>query len=185
MKPLSKSLVSLLFCFVIALVLSCSRVTTTLALDETDPASSPAPSGAADVVTEEGVSAELVEDVSVDEPKEASATTTDNVSIVIGENTITPQELKIVPGTTVVWVNNATSHVQVKFRSKGVSTTCKAPRGFELSKKGIFTSKEMVIGGVASLCFLEPRNYEYEVRYITPQVKLENDEIVLGVVRVN
>ena len=88
-----------------------------------------------------------------------------NVSISIGANAVVPRQVQVAPGTTVVWVNDAGSPVVIRFTSDAVSTTCKAPRGFAIGPAGIYVSERISGGEVASLCFLEPQEYDYEVEY--------------------
>ena len=89
-----------------------------------------------------------------------------NVSIKIEADRIFPQKVQVDPGTTIVWVNNTEGAIKVRFISTAVSTTCKAPRAFVIGPAGIFVSEKIRSGGVASLCFLEPNEYSYEVDFL-------------------
>ncbi|MFN8391076.1 MAG: hypothetical protein U0136_12370 [Bdellovibrionota bacterium] len=94
--------------------------------------------------------------------------TSDRVLVRIGSHGITPNSLCVAPGTTVLWRNEAGESVKVKFVSQSVSTTCKEPRGFGGDFSGIHESASIAGGGVASLCFLEPNEYQYIVDYLSP-----------------
>lgn len=89
----------------------------------------------------------------------------DRVLIKIGQHELSPRVLNVVPGTTVLWRNDAGGDVKVKFTSRTVSTTCKEPRGFGGDFDGIQESSRITGGQVASLCFLEPSEYRYRVDY--------------------
>ncbi|MCC6221697.1 MAG: hypothetical protein IT291_10705 [Deltaproteobacteria bacterium] len=86
-----------------------------------------------------------------------------NVNVRIRSIEIAPTAVLVNPGTTVIWVNDTSSPLKVKFVSRAVSTTCKAPLGFIIGRKGIYESKELNSGSAASLCFLEKGKYEYVV----------------------
>jgi hypothetical protein len=95
----------------------------------------------------------------------------DQVLIRIGSHGVQPRKLSVVPGTTVLWKNEAGELVRVKFISSSVSTTCKEPRGFGGDFTGISESSKMRGGDVASLCFLEPNEYHYIVDYLSPDAQ--------------
>jgi hypothetical protein len=44
---------------------------------------------------------------------------------------------------------------------------CAEPKHFLLQDDGAFQSEEIPFGGSASLCFVEPGNYEYTVTGVT------------------
>ena len=88
-----------------------------------------------------------------------------NVSIAIGDEVLSPERLRISPGTTIVWVNNSQYSIRVEFTGELVSTTCKAPRGFVVGSSGAFQSEFIAAQSVASLCFLEPGQYEYAIEF--------------------
>ena len=75
-----------------------------------------------------------------------------------------PQTLFAKPGTTVIWVNNVRSVLEVLFLDKKVTLACGSPVNFFIGKDGAYESGKIPFGGTASLCFLEPGNYEYMVR---------------------
>lgn len=99
-----------------------------------------------------------------------SAVVPGNISVNISDQGLSPDILNVTPGTTVIWINKTHSKAKVTFLRHAVSTTCRDPRGFLLSDKGIYTSNLIVGGEVASLCFLERQAYDYEV------VVLSDDE---------
>ena len=70
--------------------------------------------------------------------------------------------LTIDSGTTVVWLNNGRNMMEVNFLDKQVTLACGAPEGFFVNDKGIFNSEKILPNGVASLCFIEKGEYDYE-----------------------
>jgi hypothetical protein len=88
----------------------------------------------------------------------------ENVTVELTTAGPEPRRLVLLPGTTVIWKNVSKNPVQVHFIGKAVSTTCKDPRGFAVGGKGVYSSSPIAPGGIASLCFLEPELYVYEVR---------------------
>ena len=93
----------------------------------------------------------------------------DNASVLIAAEDIQPRRLRVRPGTTIAWINRAEGPVVVQFTGKAVSTTCKAPRGFTVGNAGVYVSNEIPPGEVASLCFLEPELYVYEISYVSAE----------------
>ena len=75
-----------------------------------------------------------------------------------------PQTLFTEPGTTVIWVNNARSVLEVLFLDKKVTLACGSPVNFFVGKDGAYESGKIPYGGTASLCFLEKGTYDYMVR---------------------
>lgn len=114
-------------------------------------------------------------EASLEAPKEASAGEeqvtyySGNARVSIDSTGLAPKEIHVAPGTRVIWVNSRGEEVKVKFTSHAVSTTCEAPRGFVLGPKGIFQSRGIKSGGVASLCFLEPHDYDYMIEGPEPK----------------
>jgi len=105
---------------------------------------------------------------------------TDRVLIRIGERRVEPGILNVMPGTTVLWRNDAGHAVRVRFVSQGVSTTCKEPRGFGGDFYGISESSQISCGEIASLCFLEPNEYRYRI-----EPDADGDSVVEGTIRVS
>jgi plastocyanin len=75
-----------------------------------------------------------------------------------------PQTLFAKPGTTVIWVNNARSILEVQFLDKKVTLACGSPVNFFINADGAYESGKIPFGGTASLCFLEPGTYDYMLR---------------------
>ena len=75
-----------------------------------------------------------------------------------------PQTLFAKPGTTVIWINNARSVLEVLFLDKKVTLACGSPVNFFIGKDGAYESGKIPFGGTASLCFLEPGTYDYMIR---------------------
>ena len=96
-------------------------------------------------------------------PVRADESGSDRALIKIREHQVEPMNLSVSPGTTVLWQNEAGHAVTVKFTSHGVTTTCKEPLGFGGDFNGIRESSRLSGGEVASLCFLEPKQYRYRV----------------------
>jgi hypothetical protein len=69
----------------------------------------------------------------------------------------------IEPGTTVIWFNNTRRVVEVEFIDKQVTLVCGAPVGFFINEEGSFTSQKIIPNAVASLCFLEKGEFDFEV----------------------
>ena len=100
------------------------------------------------------------------------------VSIEITEMGLQPEILTLTPGTTVVWENRSQYEVRVKFVDNAVATTCKAPKNFALDKRGIFESDKITNGDVASLCFLEKKDYRYEVEVVPVEREVEESSAI-------
>lgn len=99
-----------------------------------------------------------------------------NISVNISDQGLSPEILNVTPGTTVIWMNKTHSKAKVTFLRHAVSTTCRDPRGFLLSDKGIYTSNLIVGGEIASLCFLERQAYDYEVVVLSDDLTVAQGE---------
>jgi len=77
---------------------------------------------------------------------------------------ITPTEITVEPGTTVIWVNDSRSPVEIQFEGQQVTMACKSPVHFIVDEKGSFVSDRIPQGSVASLCFVEKGEYTYVAR---------------------
>ena len=77
---------------------------------------------------------------------------------------ITPSELTVEPGTTVIWVNDSRAVVEIKFEKKQVTMACKSPVHFIIDEDGSFVSDRIPMGSVASLCFVEKGEFTYLAR---------------------
>ena len=79
---------------------------------------------------------------------------------------INPGELTIQRGTTVIWINESSSIVELQFEGKQVTLACKSPVHFIVDEKGSFISDRIPAGSVASLCFVEKGEYNYVMRKV-------------------
>jgi len=77
---------------------------------------------------------------------------------------INPSTATVKPGTTVIWVNQADSPVEIQFEGKQVTMACQNPVHFVIDDKGSFISNNIPMGAVASLCFIEKGEFNYTVR---------------------
>lgn len=107
-----------------------------------------------------------------------------NVNVRIDENGLQQGAIAVAPGTTVVWINTGSEPVVLHFTNKAVSITCKAPRRFSITEKGIYQSEVLARGEIASLCFLEPNDYQYEVEYLTVDGQRSTGDTVAGEITV-
>ncbi len=80
---------------------------------------------------------------------------------------ISPAEVTVRPGTTVVWVNNSRSPLELKFSGKQVTLACKSPVHFLIDDDGSFVSDRIPADSVASLCFVEKGEFKYVLRKST------------------
>jgi len=87
------------------------------------------------------------------------------VRVEISKSAVEPVEIKVAPGTTVAWVNEAASKLKIKFTANAVSTTCQGPLRFVVGPRGIFESETLAADNVASLCFLEKKQYPFVVEF--------------------
>ncbi len=78
-----------------------------------------------------------------------------------GYEGVAPLNLFIEPGTVVVWLNQYKGEVKVTFPQKKVTLACKSPVNFSINDEGVFVSKDIPFGAVASLCFVERGTFEY------------------------
>lgn len=74
---------------------------------------------------------------------------------------ISPAELTIEPGTTVIWLNDSRTPVELQFEGKQVTMACKSPVHFIVDENGSFISDRIPQGSVASLCFVEKGEFNY------------------------
>lgn len=100
------------------------------------------------------------------------------------DNGLDPAMLTAKPGTTVIWVNNSSDPVEIRFMDKKVSLACGAPVNFvhDAYYSG-YESSKIFRGGIASLCFVEKGKYEYVYKVsstdITPKEKEYKGTIVI------
>lgn len=74
---------------------------------------------------------------------------------------ITPSDVTVKAGTTVIWMNDARVPVQLQFQGQQVTMACKSPVNFIIDEQGSFISNLIPQGSVASLCFVEKGTYDY------------------------
>ena len=79
------------------------------------------------------------------------------------EKDITPKTLIVDRGTTVIWINDFDSIAEIEFTDKKVTLVCKSPVRFAVDDSGTYVSEKIFQGAVASLCFIEPGEFEYQV----------------------
>ncbi|MBN2106514.1 MAG: hypothetical protein JW832_03750 [Deltaproteobacteria bacterium] len=79
---------------------------------------------------------------------------------------VMPSSITVQPGSTVVWINEAKSPVEIRFEGKQVSLACKSPVHFVLDEGGFFISDRIPTGGVASMCFIEPGEFNFVARKV-------------------
>jgi plastocyanin len=77
---------------------------------------------------------------------------------------ISPADVTVQAGTTVIWMNDARAMVQLQFEGQQVTMACKSPVNFIVDDKGSFISNLIPQGSVASLCFVEKGTYNYVFR---------------------
>ena len=103
-------------------------------------------------------------------------TDVNTVNVKVANDVVAPTKINIKSGTTVVWFNEADSPLKIKFK-KRVSTTCKSPRGFVSSSDGIRKSEEISQGDFVSLCFLEPRTFDYEIEFLDGALRESHSKV--------
>ena len=79
---------------------------------------------------------------------------------------VTPSEVTITRGTTVVWRNDTRAALEIKFEGKPVTFACKSPIQFNIDKSGSFMSNHISQGSRASLCFVEKGEFNYIARKV-------------------
>jgi plastocyanin len=79
---------------------------------------------------------------------------------------VNPAELNVERGTTIIWINESQSIVELQFEGKQVTMACKSPVHFIIDDKGSFISDRIPIGSVASLCFVEKGEFNYVMRKV-------------------
>ncbi len=71
------------------------------------------------------------------------------------------------PGTVVVWLNKCGEDIRIVFPERKATIACLNPVSFNIDAEGIFESKLLPPGAVASLCFIQPGLYVYAVEFQT------------------
>jgi plastocyanin len=77
---------------------------------------------------------------------------------------VRPETVTVKAGTTVIWVNESKSLVEIEFANKKVTMACKNPVHFVVAEDGTFVSDRIPWGAVASLCFVEAGEFDYIVK---------------------
>lgn len=72
--------------------------------------------------------------------------------------------IRIKPGTTVIWINDADLQLEVHFVGKAVTLACGTPTHFVVDDKGAYVSNRIPWGATASLCFIQKGEFDYVVR---------------------
>jgi hypothetical protein len=79
---------------------------------------------------------------------------------------ISPQEVTVERGTTVIWRNDSKSILEILFEGKPVTLSCKSPVQFVVNEDGSYVSNRITQGAVASLCFIEKGEFNYVARKV-------------------
>ncbi len=79
---------------------------------------------------------------------------------------ISPPVLKIKPGHTVIWLNEANRLIEIQFIKKQVMMTCDSPVNFVLNIDGTFISNRIPQGAIASICFIERGEFDYSINRV-------------------
>jgi len=88
-----------------------------------------------------------------------------NKIVIINEyEEVTPLVVTSTPGTTIVWVNNSRSPVEILFYDKEVTMACGSPINFFVGRGGAYESNKIPFGATASLCFVENGTFEYKIK---------------------
>ncbi len=95
---------------------------------------------------------------------------------------ISPRNLKVKLGTTIVWLNAGQEPITIQFIDK-LGVACKAPVNFHSDLFGYYESNLIEKGETASICFIFKGTYSYEVRRLIPQEQADPvEEIVTGTI---
>ena len=86
---------------------------------------------------------------------------------------IIPQNLKVSPGHTVIWLNESESLIEIQFTGKQVVMACDGPVNFIVDVDGTFVSNKIPMGAVASLCFIQKGEYDYRVQCLSKPAQKE------------
>lgn len=79
---------------------------------------------------------------------------------------VMPDSITVQQGSTVIWINESKSPVEIQFEGKQVMLACKSPVHFVLHEDGFFISDRIPTGAVASLCFIEPGEFNFVARKV-------------------
>ena len=89
---------------------------------------------------------------------------------------LSPESVTIQSGTTVIWRNISRKPMEVLFTGKAVTMACKSPIHFIVDEKGSFLSNRIPNGAVASLCFIQPGEFDYSVRTVIEYYRPDNPD---------
>jgi plastocyanin len=81
---------------------------------------------------------------------------------------ISPQEVTVELGTTVIWRNDSKAILEILFVGKPVTLSCKSPVQFVVNEDGSYISNRITQGAVASLCFIQKGEFNYVARKVMP-----------------
>ena len=90
---------------------------------------------------------------------------------------ITPNPAKVKLGDTVVFHNNASGNAKIAFITR-IGLACAAPVNFYADLLGNYETSQIAEGAIASICFIEPGTYEYEVKRLVTKKGQEPYEII-------
>ena len=75
-------------------------------------------------------------------------------------------DVRVSPGTTVVWINQSAALVEISFPDKPLTLACSQPVNF-IVHDNMFISNKITPGAVASICFIETGRFPFEVRNVS------------------
>jgi len=79
-----------------------------------------------------------------------------------GEEELYPDFIEVGKGDTVIWYNQGTYPVRIKFLT-ALGIVCSPIIHYDSDADGIFTSDQIPQGGFASLCLINEGMYDFEV----------------------
>jgi plastocyanin len=65
-----------------------------------------------------------------------------------------PAEVTVKSGTTVIWVHESKSLIEILFPHKKITVSFQSPVNFMVDVDGSFVSNKIGLGVVASICFI-------------------------------
>jgi hypothetical protein len=88
-----------------------------------------------------------------------------DASIVYVRGNERPEQLNrlVKPVTVVMWLNKTSDTIRIVFPERTVTIACLNPVSFYIDEQGVFESRNLPPGAVASLCFIQPGLYVYAV----------------------
>jgi len=90
---------------------------------------------------------------------------------------ISPSPATVKLGATVIWYNNGTEPVTIKFITR-IGIACQAPVNFYGDLLGNYETTKIPQGGTASICLISEGTYEYEVRRLVSKGTEDPFELV-------